>query len=44
MSQVIQQEAITRLLVEKGIFTKDEFLRTVRVVDQEMKSQGRIKN
>jgi hypothetical protein len=26
MSQVIQQEALTRLLVEKGIFRKDEFL------------------
>jgi hypothetical protein len=24
MSQVIQQEALTRLLVEKGIFTKEE--------------------
>jgi hypothetical protein len=26
MSQVIQQEALTRLLVEKGISTKEEFL------------------
>ena len=26
MSQVVQQEALTRLLVEKGIFTKREFL------------------
>jgi len=26
MSQVIQQEALTRLLLEKGIFTKEEFL------------------
>jgi hypothetical protein len=26
MSQVIQQEALTRLLVEKGIFTKEEVL------------------
>jgi hypothetical protein len=25
MSQVVQQEALTRLLVEKGIFTKEEF-------------------
>jgi hypothetical protein len=31
MSQVIQQEALTRLLVEKGIFTKEEFLEMVRV-------------
>jgi hypothetical protein len=25
MSQVVQQEALTRFLVEKGIFTRDEF-------------------
>jgi hypothetical protein len=25
MSQVIQQEALTRLLLERGIFTKEEF-------------------
>jgi hypothetical protein len=27
MSQVVQQEALTRLLVEKGIFTKEKFLK-----------------
>ena len=27
LSQVISQEAIIRLLVEKGIFTKEEFLK-----------------
>jgi hypothetical protein len=37
MSQVVQQEALTRLLVEKGIFSKEEFLEMVTVVDQEMK-------
>ena len=37
MSQVVQQEALTRLLVEKGVFTREEFLEMVRVVDQEMK-------
>ena len=37
MSQVIQQEALTRLLIEKGIFTKDEFLKMVKVVDRGMK-------
>jgi hypothetical protein len=37
MSQVVQQEALTRLLVEKGIFSKEEFLEMVRVVDSEMK-------
>ena len=39
MSQVVQQEAITRLLVEKGIFTKEEFLEIVRIVNQEMKRE-----
>lgn len=37
MSQVVQQEALTRLLVEKGIFTKEEFLEMVSVVNREMK-------
>lgn len=37
MSQVVEQEALTRLLVEKGIFSKEEFLETVRVVDREVK-------
>jgi hypothetical protein len=27
MSQVVQQEALTRLLVEKGIITKEKFWR-----------------
>jgi hypothetical protein len=37
MSQVVSQEAIIRLLVEKGIFTKEEFLKMVEVVDLEIK-------
>jgi hypothetical protein len=37
MSQVVQQEALTRLLVEKGIFNKEEFLEMVDVVNGEMK-------
>jgi len=37
ISQVVQQEALTRLLIEKGIFTKNEFLEMIRVVDGEMK-------
>jgi len=37
MSQVVQQEALTRLLVIKGLFTKEEFLEMVKVVDREMK-------
>ena len=32
MSHVVQQEALTRLLMEKGIFSKEEFLEVVRVV------------
>jgi len=37
MSQVVQQEALTRLLVEKGVFSKKEFLEMVKMVDREMK-------
>jgi len=37
ISQVVQQEALTRLLIKKGIFTKNEFLEMIRVVDGEMK-------
>ena len=39
MSQVVHQEALTRLLVEKGIFTEEEFLEKVRVVNREMKRE-----
>ena len=31
MSQVVSQEAVIRLLVEKGIFSKEEFLEIVKV-------------
>ncbi len=41
ISQVVQQEALTRLLVEKGIFSKEEFLEMVRVVNQEMEKKER---
>ena len=36
MSQVVSQEAVIRLLVEKGIFTKEEFLEMVKAVDLEI--------
>ena len=36
MSQVIQQEALTRLLVENGRFSKEEFLEIVRVRGKDM--------
>jgi len=37
MSQVVSQEAVIRLLVQKGIFTKEEFWEMVKVVDTEMR-------
>ena len=37
MSQVVHTEALTRLLVEKGVITKEEFTEMVKVVDREMK-------
>jgi hypothetical protein len=36
LSQVISQEAIIRLLIEKGVFTKEEFLKMVEVVSLEI--------
>lgn len=36
MSQVVSQEAVIRLLVEKGIFSKEEFLEMVKVVNLEI--------
>ena len=37
MSQAVRQEALIRLLVKKGIFSREEFSEMVRVVNQEMK-------
>jgi hypothetical protein len=43
MSQVVQQEALTRLLIEKGMLTREEFLEMVKTVNLEMKKKrGRI--
>ena len=39
ISQVVQQEALTRLLIEKGIFSKEEILEKVREVDHERKTK-----
>jgi hypothetical protein len=36
MSQVVPQEAVIRLLVEKGIFSKEEFLKMVNLVNLEI--------
>lgn len=41
LSQVISQEAIICLLVEKGISTKEEFLKMAEVVDREWKRKAR---
>jgi len=37
MCQVVQQEALTQLVVEKEIFSKEEFLEMVKKVDKEIK-------
>jgi hypothetical protein len=39
MSQVVAQEALTRLLIEKEIFSKQEFLEMVKTVNLEMKKK-----
>ena len=39
MSQVVSQEAVIRLLVEKGIVSKEEFLGMVKTVNLEMKKK-----
>jgi len=42
MLQVVQQEALTRLLIEKGIFTKKEFLKMVEVVNLEIENEKHL--
>jgi hypothetical protein len=42
MSQVVSQEAIIRLLVEKGIFSSEEFIEMVKVVDRGMKRKKKV--
>jgi len=39
MSQLVQQEALTRLLVENGIFAKEGFLEMVKCVNKEMRKE-----
>ena len=34
ISQAVSQDALIRLLIEKGIFTQEEFLEMVKKVDQ----------
>jgi len=40
-SQMMSQDALIRLLIEKGIFTKGEFLEMVKVVDRERKNPSK---
>ena len=37
MSQVVSQDALIRLLIAKGLFSKEEFLEMVKQVDHERK-------
>jgi hypothetical protein len=39
VSQLVQEEALTGLLIEKGIFTKEEFLGMLKTVNLEMKKK-----
>ena len=41
---VSPRETLTRLLVEKGIFTKEEFLEMAKVADREMRRRSRANN
>jgi len=41
LMSVVQEEALVRLHVGKGIFTKEEFLDMLRGVDREMKRKRR---
>ena len=43
-SQVVRQEALSRLLVEKENFTQYEFLQRVQAVDREMRTKIRWKH
>ena len=41
MSQGVSQEALTGSLVEKEVFTKEEFWELVGVVDEKMDRKGK---
>jgi len=40
MSQVVSQKAVIRSLVEKGIFSKEEFLKMAKPVNLEIGKMG----
>jgi len=39
MSQVVSQDALIRLLIQKAVFTQEEFLEMMRVVNKERKKK-----
>jgi hypothetical protein len=39
MSQVVRQQALTGLVVEKGVSMKEEFLERVRIAGEEKKAK-----
>ena len=45
-SKVVQQEAVMRFLVKKGIFTREEFLKMAKALNEKMinLNSSRIKN
>jgi len=44
MSQMVSQDALIRLLIAKGLFTKEEFLDMVKKIDQEMKLKMKLES
>jgi len=43
-SEVVRQQALNRLLVEKENFTQEEFLQMVQAIDREMRTKIRWKH
>jgi uncharacterized protein YqgQ len=41
LADSVSPRKATRLLIERGIFSKEEFLKMVNVVDKEMKKRKR---
>ncbi|MFW6323530.1 MAG: hypothetical protein ACOC0U_00570 [Desulfovibrionales bacterium] len=38
---MLQQEALIRILVQKGVFTEEELLETVKVIHEESEASGK---
>ncbi len=43
MSQVVSQDALFRLLIAKGLFSKEEFLEMVKAVDRERRRKSKAR-